>query len=503
MKFDLPDGLKFPQIVSRLSDNFTVRRERGSTEKYTFYDTADWRLYNHSLVLFGNGKRLCLRRLSVNEIIESSDISAQPVFVGDFPDGALKERLSDILEMRALLELFEMELRSKSIRILNIDEKTVTRVAYEEFHVDRETTTQLRLIPVRGYTKDYNNVRNYLDEIGLHKSKERDLFIWANKASGKTPGDYSSKLAIRLKPNMHTDDAMRVILRFLLGVMKKNEEGIKRDIDTEFLHDSRVAIRRTRSALSQIKNVFQREATQRFGADFSYLGKLSNRLRDLDVYLLNKKEYLGKIPSSLHRDMEPLFRYLQRERAKELRKVIAGLKSKRYERILMEWESFLNMGADESDRADNAALPIFATAKRRIYARYQSVVKSGKQITDDSEDQMLHSLRIECKKLRYLMEFFASLFPQRKIDFLIKQLKKMQDNLGRFQDLSVQEDYLVSVMDHLPLTSQRVRKTSLAIGCLIGVLHREKQEESKAFSRFFRQFSSTKNRELFRELFAN
>ncbi len=91
----------------------------------------------------------------------------------------------------------------------------------------------------------------------------------------------------------------------------------------------------------------------------------------------------------------------------------------------------------------------------------------------------------------------------RKIDFLIKQLKKMQDNLGRFQDLSVQEDYLGSVMDYLPLTSQRVRKTSLAIGCLIGVLHREKQEELKAFSRFFRQFSSTKNRELFRELFAN
>jgi CHAD domain-containing protein len=183
--------------------------------------------------------------------------------------------------------------------------------------------------------------------------------------------------------------------------------------------------------------------------------------------------------------------------------VIAGLKSKRYERIVMEWESFLNMGADESDRAGNGVVPVLATATRRIYARYQSVVKSGKQITDDSEDQMLHSLRIECKKLRYLMEFFASLFPQRKIDFLIKQLKKMQDNLGRFQDLSVQEDYLGSVMDHLPLTSQRVRKTSLAIGCLIGVLHREKQEEFKAFSRFFRQFSSTKNRELFRELFAN
>ena len=119
----------------------------------------------------------------------------------------------------------------------------------------------------------------------------KPVYFLALAAIGKEPGDYSSKLSFSLQPEMTAREATRTILQFLSCVIKKNEQGVISDIDTEFLHDFRVAIRRTRSALSQIRGVLPKNVRDQFKADFSALQKSSNHLRDLDVYLLNKTKY--------------------------------------------------------------------------------------------------------------------------------------------------------------------------------------------------------------------
>ena len=141
---------------------------------------------------------------------------------------------------------------------------------------------------------------------------------------------------------MRSDEATKVILRFLLHVMRINEVNIEKDLDTEFLHDFRVAIRRTRSALGQIQYVFPTGTTDRFKKDFAFVGKLSNELRDLDVYLLNENTYKAMLPPALRDDIDPLFEYLRQKRSKALQKVLSGLKSKKYAKILQDWEAFLN-----------------------------------------------------------------------------------------------------------------------------------------------------------------
>ena len=128
-------------------------------------------------------------------------------------------------------------------------------------------------------------------------------------------------------------------------------------------------------------------------------------------------------------------------------------------------------------------------------------MKTGSLILQNTEDEMLHALRIECKKLRYLMEFFSSLFSSKKINVLIGQLKKLQDNLGDFNDLCVQVEYLQKTSEELPATQQRTKKTLVAIGSLIGTLDREKQLVRDAFADAFTKFASPANQELFRELF--
>ena len=384
----------------------------------------------------------------------------------------------------------------------------MTRLVYEEIRPVRGKSapilaTYLWLQPVKGYTKDCQNITKHLEKAGFTALKKEDIYFKAMEAAGKSPGSYSSKLKIQLDPAMRSDEATKIILRYLLQIMKINEANLEKDLDTEFLHDFRVAIRRTRAALDQIKSVFPKNIAGRFKKEFAFVGKLSNPLRDLDVYLLKEDAFKAILPPALRGDIDPLFDYLRENRSKALQKVIRGLKSKKYAQIMQNWESFLDEPVQDPPPASNADLPIITLARKRIYKQYRRIVKDGSRILENTEDEKLHALRIECKKLRYLMEFFSSLFPRKKINMLIAQLKTLQDNLGDFNDLCVQEKYLLNVAEELPATHRKSKKAQVAIGSLIGTLDREKQIIKDAFAKTFTDYASSSNKRAFSELFAS
>ena len=169
---------------------------------------------------------------------------------------------------------------------------------------------------------------------------------------------------------------------------------------------------------------------------------------------------------------------------------------------MKDWEAFLNRPPPDSVAASNAKLPVIDLARQRIYKKYRGVVKTGNTVLANTQDKMLHTLRIECKKLRYLMEFFASLFPRKKMSTLIAQLKNLQDNLGDFNDLCVQQEFLLSIAAELPASQRHIQNTLVAIGSLIEALDHEKKVVKEAFARAFTDFAAPANQELFEELFA-
>jgi len=506
LKFNLPDGLYEKQFIRQLADQYTIIKEPAVAERFSIYDTFDWRLFNKSLILHSSGNKLFLRKLTKGEILHSVEFSKAPVFIWDFPDGELKDKLAPIIKMRALIQLVEFHSRVTPYRIFNPDEKTVARLVYEEIWPYRNKrrpalAAHLSLRPVKGYHKYSRNLAKSFKEAGLTICTQKEFFLNALASADKKPDSYSAKINIQLDPAMRSDQAAKVILRFLLNVMRLNEAIFEKDLDTEVLHDFRVAIRRTRSALAQIKNVFPTRTAARFKKNFAYVGKLSNVLRDLDVYLLNQDAYKAMLPAVLRDDIDPLFNHLRKKRAKAFQQAKRGLKSKKYGKIMKDWETFLNKLPPDLATAPNAELPVIDLARRRIYKKYRGVVKTGSKILANTEDKMLHVLRIECKKLRYLMEFFAGLFPRKKVNALIEQLKNLQDNLGDFNDLCVQQEYLLDISAELPAGPQQVKKTLVAIGSLIETLDHEKQSVKDAFSGTFTDFAAPANQELFQELF--
>jgi len=508
VKFSLPDGFEEQQLTSELGDHYSIIKERPVLSSMAIYDTFDWRLFDKSFVLYTSENKLFLRKLFKNAIIHSAAINFPPVYIWNFPEGDLKERLAPIIKMRALFKLVEVHYRSTPHRILNQDEKTVARLVYEKIRPSRGKTapvlaTHLWLQTIKGYPKFSRDLAKRFEEAGFKARKKEDIYFKALEAANKKPGSYSSKLKIQLAPEMRADEASKIILRYLLQVMMINRSYIEKDLDTEFLHDFRVAIRRTRSALGQIKSVFPQNMTGRFKKDFAFVGKLSNQLRDLDVYLLKEDTFKAMLPPALCNDIDPLFDYLRKKRSKALQKVISGLESKKYAQIMQDWETFLNEPQQDSPTAANVGRPIINLARKRIYKQYRRTVEDGNRILENTEDEKLHALRIECKKLRYLMEFFSSLFVPNKINVLIRQLKKLQDNLGDFTDLCVQEEYLLNIAAELPTTGQKFNKVLVAIGSLVGTLDREKQITKDAFAKTFTDYASSPNKRLFRELFAS
>ncbi|CAB5108575.1 Adenylate cyclase (EC [Olavius algarvensis associated proteobacterium Delta 3] len=507
IKHNLPAGFDQRQFISELMKTYAIESDRPELNRMAIYDTFDWRLFNKSLVLYACGNRFFVRKLFSNEIMHGFEIKRPPVLLQDFPKGEIQEFLAPILKMRALFRLVDVHSRSRAHRILNQDEKTVARFVFNEIRSTREKESPVLdayvlLQPVKGYPKYFRNLSKRFKEAGLFASENDDIYFKALASVDKNPGDYSSKLNLTLIPDMRSDDAARIILGSLLQVIKINGAYIAKDVDTEFLHDYRVAIRRTRSALGQIKKVFPHETTARFKKDFSFLGKLSNQLRDLDVYLLKKEVYKGILPVVLRDDIDPLFNYLRKKRLNALKQVVSSFKSEKYRQILHDWESFLNEPQKDAPTTSNADLRILTLAQKRIYKKYGSIVEASSRALETLDDEKLHALRIECKKLRYLMEFFSSLFPRKKINVLIKQLKKLQNKLGNINDLRVQQQYLLHISEKLPATNQKNKKAVVAIGALIGSLDTEKRMLKNTLPQAFENFASPDTTRIFGELFS-
>jgi CHAD domain-containing protein len=128
------------------------------------------------------------------------------------------------------------------------------------------------------------------------------------------------------------------------------------------------------------------------------------------------------------------------------------------------------------------------------------VWKKGGAIGPESPAEALHGLRIDCKKLRYLLEFFRSLYPSSEIDPLVKALKQLQDNLGDFNDLEVQQEKLRDFARQMVEEGEVAPATLLAMGELVAGLRRFQEEERLAFAEHFSRFSE--HRRAFRRLFA-
>jgi CHAD domain-containing protein len=328
--------------------------------------------------------------------------------------------------------------------------------------------------------------------------QEREFLIPRDTCPAPPP----EKLAGRpLDAAMRADAAAKAVLLQQLGALTANEAGARAGLDPEYLHDFRVAVRRTRTALGQIRDVFPQKALERFRAGFAWLGEVTGPTRDLDVYLLHFPDYQARLPPAVQEDLQPLHNFLQRRQKKEQAALVKALDSHRYRQLIQGWQVFLEAEVPAKTSLANAMRPVREVAGEQIARVYRRVVKEGKAITRTSPATDLHQLRKSCKKLRYLLEFFQPLYPPKKIKKLIKALKLLQENLGAFQDLEVQGAALRQFSQQMVDEGETPAATLIAMGMLVASLGEQQQRVRKEFKSHFGMFRRGKNRQRFEKSF--
>lgn len=486
-------------------------RQTGGTRTTTYYDTFDWRLFDKGAVLKaqidGQTRVLHWTRLDGSEI-QRALITEKPGFVWDLPEGALRKGLKSVVGIRRLLPLFTVEAEVETLHVLDDRRKTVARAQLEKLRVHplrgdantAELSIVLRVLPIRGYDKQFDALVEVFQSVDLER-QENDEFTIASEAVGLRPASYSRRLDLQLETTQRSDEAVETVLKRLFEVMRQNEEGMRENLDSEFLHDFRVAVRRTRSALTQLKGVLPPEAVAHFKREFSWLGQITGPTRDLDVYLLKMPVYRASLPEHLSADLDPLHEFLVRHQRTEHQDLIQLLDTQRYRSLLADWQAFLDQPLPDDPNIPEGATPILDLASRRIWHSARRVLKKGKAIEPETPAAALHRLRIECKKLRYLLEFFRSLYPEKELVPLIDALKSLQDNLGDFNDLEVQQGTLRQFAQTMLVEKIGTVSSLMAMGRLIERLEHRQVEEREIFHRRFKRFSSRKNRQRFKTLF--
>jgi CHAD domain-containing protein len=507
VQYQLPDQLDPGDVSRRLARALTLQPAgRTSTGTQTVYDTFDGRLHEASCALVHEAGRLTLIEHGEDRAWAEMARTAARIFAMDLPEGPLRERLTALVEMRALTPVARLRRRSQAFRVLDDEGKTVVRLLVEEPRLARSRDGLLRprlqVVAVRGYQKALRRVRRRLeDELGLAPA-EVSLLDEAVSRSGGQPAGVSSKPQVPIRSDERADRVAARICRRLLEVMEANLPGALADTDIEFLHDLRVAVRRTRSLQRELRRAFPPEQLPSFQTEFRWLQAVTGPSRDLDVYVHEFDEFRAALPQERQPHLDPLRELLMQRRASERRRMVRALRSQRARRLLADWNELLEaMSHGLAATGPDSARPIAQVAGERIGRVYKQMVKWGREIDESSPPEALHELRKKGKELRYLLEFFASLYPAAVVKPMVRSLKALQDTLGRFQDRQVQAELLRSLADEVR-TLDDGASALIAMGQLVERLEEQQAAARAEFAERFAAFASRQQRALVRETFA-
>ena len=491
-------------VLAALAPRFTLgTASRPRTVRRTWLDTFDWRLHRAGLTLeYLTGSRpaeLVLATAAGDRVSQPAGRLTWPAMAGDLPPGPVTAVISPVAGIRALLAAARATSAVQDLRVLNADTKTIAWINADRTTVSQPAEAQLparlQVTPVRGYQSQAERIGELLAEAAGQGGQPARPLDAALAAAGQHAEAYSNKINVRLDPDMAARAALQAVLLQLLDTLEANVPGTVRDIDTEFLHDLRVAVRRTRSALKLAGDVLPATLPARFRPEFKWLGDLTTPTRDLDVYLLNYDEMAGALVSAAPAELEPFHTHLARRRVIEQRSLVRGLRSARFSRLACDWRGALT--GLTMPRAGERTADLAATRLRRAHRR---VLRQGRAISADSPAEQLHDLRKRCKELRYLLEIFASVFDPQAYQRALKDLKGLQDCLGEFQDHQVQQEELREFAGQMMADRDTPATALLAMGELAGGIGRAQRQARDEFAERFGEFASPASDRRFQDL---
>lgn len=244
-------------------------------------------------------------------------------------------------------------------------------------------------------------------------------------------------------PGVQADDPMaeagRKILRFHFERLLANEEGTREGQDIEALHDMRVATRRQRAAFRIVEPYFKRKAIRPFQAELKTLAGHLGAVRDLDVLIEAACSYQSGLDTEPASAFQSLLESWKQRRNFARETLLNYLTGGDYRAFKEAYGAFLaetRAGVKETVSPESPRPTLVRhLLPAEIWSHYGKL-RAYETVLDWASIETIHALRIEGKRLRYLLEFFAEALDP-AVEDAIEAMVALQDHIGDLHDTDV------------------------------------------------------------------
>jgi CHAD domain-containing protein len=250
-------------------------------------------------------------------------------------------------------------------------------------------------------------------------------------------------------PEIGPDDPMsevgRATLRLHFWRMLDHEPGTRLGSDIEELHDMRVATRRMRAALELFEPYFQARAVAIYSRLLRRTGRALGPVRDLDVFEEKARIYLAAAPPEQQSGLDTLLATWHDQRIAAREAMLAFLDGNEYARFVARFGRFLTTAGREAALPPDEMPRVCDIIPQLILSRFRAVQSDGNDAQEEGTIEQLHALRIDCKALRYALEFFSPVLGW-QAGSVIDEVKVLQDHLGDLNDAHIAAELLRSFL---------------------------------------------------------
>lgn len=243
--------------------------------------------------------------------------------------------------------------------------------------------------------------------------------------------------ALSLSPAMNVAAGFQAIAWNCLAQLLANYPLVTASGDPEAVHQARVAIRRLRAAGSLFRAVTRDEAGEALRAELKAVATSLGPARDLHVL----RERVAQAAASGEGDLDELVAELGARRDAAVRAPGRLLAGEQFQRLLFRFALWLEEGEWLDRLEETGGDRLLVRFASRVLSRRRRRFRRVGDHLSDLPDPVLHGLRIDGKKLRYAVEFFASLHQDgmaaKDRQSFARALRRLQSALGDLNDMAV------------------------------------------------------------------
>ncbi len=509
--YQLPATLAPKEFKSWLEDDHVFEFEHSKNFTRIYLDTFDWRFFRSGSVLeviLEKGHYLLTwRKLGTGVVLDQRTMKSLPRFASEFIAPGLQRRMRDVIGRRSLMPQISLKSDTRKLYLLDGEEKQQLRLEIRQDRVVVPNSTGylmlptfVYLFPYRGYRGAYQKILHRITARGGLLPAQKDPLAEAMDYLHIEPEDYNNRPEFELNPDRDAIDGLKEVLEAFRIIMEKNIQGACQAEDPEYLHDFLIAARRTQCLLNRYPDVFQEKALKLIKQDFEWAEQFASPIRDLDIYLSLFDEFASRLDQAHRASLRPLYEYLQDQKSAKQWQMRTALESTRYKKLMENWKRFLDLKQAQKDLPEAAGRPIREVVGIRIADLYREVFSLGRKLDEESSAEALVALHQTSKKLGYHLELFHSLFPKKKIAWLMEAQLSLQKILNSFHDLNLQHDALLEYRQKMQQEQRTMPVWLETMDLLVEDRERECRKVRLEFPEMFKKLTRKKRQKQVRSL---